>query len=640
MNAPRLKPWETAREAVEWELEFCTLNYPDLTYEQLLSRLLLHNGKFAPEDDSEADTRLPLADIEAMARVWVDEQTARPSSDTEQEKDATSGRETFKIDHAHLFFLGKQLRHAGHGYAHIHAALTAANARAARVVPAADIDSVMEMVLRGNKGFPQTETGDAEFFAAVYGDVVRFNHLTGRWLLLDEASGIWEPDGTERVRTLVTDLMRMRQRNALYLADEPKKKAMAWALSGESQKRIDNTLKGTRSLAPISDDGASWDQQRYLLGTPTGVVDLRTGELRKGRPDEHVSMRVDAPFQGLETPAPQFEAFLRQVFQKRVNPLFDLEGNDLPAELEPDTEMIAYVQRALGYSTSADVFEEKLFINIGGGGNGKSTLLYAVSQVLGDYAAMVPFSALETAQRPGDNATPELVKLVGKRFAVASETKEGRRLSTERIKSWTGGEKLPARQLYEAAFDFMPHFHLWLMMNPKPRLEDDSDALWRRVQMIHYLRSFKDNPDITLKGRLVKEEGPGILAWLVRGCLEWQRIGLQPPASVTEAVTELRDANDLLADFIDECCYVGDNAKERSGVLLAAYRKWANAASRHEFMNNTRFGLLMKKRFKPKKMQGYTWYLGVTLLEQFRIVDDSKARTETDGPEKDHDTPF
>ncbi len=445
--------------------------------------------------------------------------------------------------------------------------------------------------------FPTTEAGDAEFFAQAHGDHVRFDHRRRRWLLTDRESGIWTPDPTERLTGLVVQMMRERQRRAALITDAARKKALFnWALGGESRKRITNTLALAQGAPPIGDTGDTWDTDPWLLGAQNGVIDLRTGALRVAHPDDRITMRVRVAYDAA-APCPLWEKTIREIF----------------ADNGP---LIAYAQRALGYSLTGDCREECLFFCWGDGANGKGTLMNTFAWIVGDYADNLSATALEQMQRNAGNATPELAKLPGKRFLTASEFGEASRLNEARIKALTGRDPITARPLYGAEFTFPLVAKIWLATNARPAVRDDSEGFWRRMQMIPFTQSFTGREDRQLKDRL-RDEAPGILAWAVRGCLTWQREGLLPPAAVLTATKTYRDENDPLTPFIEARCVVTDRAHCRSLDLYRAYGAWGDAVGLKpwQMLSLTAFGKQMAKRFTKDDSGRHVLYVGIGIRE-------------------------
>jgi putative DNA primase/helicase len=441
--------------------------------------------------------------------------------------------------------------------------------------------------------FPMTEVGDAECFADQYADIVRYDHRQGRWLLTDDV-GVWEHDPTERLHRLVTDMMRRRQDRANLLSGDDKKKYWKWAVAGESRKRITNTLALAQAIPPLADRGDGWDPDPMLLGTSTGVIDLRTGTLRLARPEDRVTLRLGVRYDPAAT-CPLWEKTIAEIF------------ND-------DADLVAFIQRALGYSLTGDCREECFFINWGGGANGKGTLMNTFTTVLGDYHDNLSFSALELHTRSAA-ASPELAKLVGRRFVTASETSDDVHLNEARIKALTGRDPLTARFLYQNEFTFDPVAKFWLATNAKPRIRDASDGFWRRIHMIPFTQSFLDaRADRTLKDRL-KLEGAGILNWAIRGCLKWQQTGLAPVPDAVRAATEAyRRESEQLSRWIEACCEIRPDGRLQAAPAFDHYRLWCDRQREQPNLNLKTFGQKMQLRYPPDATnRRNTVYVGIAL---------------------------
>jgi putative DNA primase/helicase len=362
--------------------------------------------------------------------------------------------------------------------------------------------------------------------------------------------------------------------------------------------RIDACIAIARSIRPIADSGDNWDNDTWLLGVNNGVVDLRTGELRPGRPDDRITMTTGVDFDP-EAKCPRWEQFLTEVFG--------------------ETELIDWLWRALGYSLSGDTTEQCVFIGHGIGANGKGVFSGALHTALGDYAYSSPFSTFELYQRA--SIPNDLAALEFKRFVNSSETNDNTRLNEARIKAISGCDPITARYLHQEYFTFYPHLKLWLFVNHKPKVIDDSFGFWRRVRLIPFTNQFTGRADDRRLSEKLRAEAPGILAWLVRGCLEWQKRGLEPvPECVKVATQEYRQESDLLAEFIADKCIEHPQATTKASELYKTYKSWAeNEGMRdREVLNSTAFGRRIHERYLKEKRGGTVFYHGIGLPGQFQ----------------------
>jgi putative DNA primase/helicase len=439
--------------------------------------------------------------------------------------------------------------------------------------------------------FNWTDSGNAELLSALFGDSLQYDHRRGRWLLW--GGHVWQEPTTGELVVLAKFAARFRYGAASDAGNEDQRK---WAFGSESRARIDNALHLGRSEPRIANDGSGWDTDPYLLGASNGLVDLRTGELRTGRRDDRVTMRVRAPFDP-NACAPRWEAFVQEVF-------------------DGDQELIAFVHRAVGHSLTGDVREQCFFMCYGKGMNGKSVMLNTVRYLLGDYAGDTPFSTLELSARSSIPA--ELASILGKRFVTALETSDTARLNEARIKLLTGGDAVTCRQLYKPLFTYEPTYKFWLACNHKPVVHDDSEGFWRRVMMVPFTRHFGGGREDRRLAEKLRNEGAGILAWCVRGALAWAEQGLAPPDQVRAATQEFRVEADPLGAFVEDCCAIGPEQTAKAAELHQAYTQWCDRSGirLRERLNETQFGRRMSDRFEKTRTKAGRVYKGIGVRDQ------------------------
>jgi putative DNA primase/helicase len=239
-----------------------------------------------------------------------------------------------------------------------------------------------------------------------------------------------------------------------------------------------------------------------------------------------------------------------------------------------DDDLIGFLQRAAGYSLTGITTERALFVLHGGGRNGKTTLVEAISGVLGpDYADRTATDSL--LARRFEQIPNDLAALRGKRFVSASEVQQGRRLDEAKVKDITGGDTITARFMRGEWFSYRPQFKLWLSTNHKPVIRGTDDGIWDRLRLVPFdVRIPDDEVDRSLGAKL-RDEAPGILAWMVDGCRIWQERGLSPPAKVLHATQAYRSEMDVLGAFLSDCCHLTEGAWATAGDLYSAYSTWA-----------------------------------------------------------------
>ena len=431
-----------------------------------------------------------------------------------------------------------------------------------------------------------TDTGNAQLFAWRYADRLSYDWKRGRWLVWK--GHWWGEDADGEVVRCAVDAAKWRYGVAARINDaQVRGKVASSAIKSESQRSLRDCISLARSQPPLADTGENWDTDPWLFGVANGVVDLRTGKLRDGRQEDRLTIHTDVPFEPAAG-CPRWLRFLEEVFCA-------------------DARLVGFIHRAVGYSITGETREQALLILHGTGSNGKGRFLEALRHVLGPYAHNAPFSTFERNSRYAIPA--DVAALDGPRLVTASETTEGIRLNEGRVKALTGEDPVTARFMRENFFTFRPVCKLWLACNHKPQVADDSYGFWRRVRLVPFLQTFKENPgerelplDNELDGKL-KCEAPGILAWAVRGCLEWQGRGLTVPAAVKDATQEYRTESDQLSEFIEECCVQRADAQVAAGRLYSAYKVWADdqGLRDREILTGTMFGRRMGERFHKAK---------------------------------------
>jgi putative DNA primase/helicase len=244
-----------------------------------------------------------------------------------------------------------------------------------------------------------------------------------------------------------------------------------------------------------------------------------------------------------------------------------------------DADLAAFLSRMLGYAMTGVTTEHAIFFAYGTGANGKTVLVRTAAGIMGDYHTTAPietFTDTKSERHPTDVAG-----LRGARLVTATETEEGRRWAESRIKALTGGDKIAARFMRQDFFEYLPQFKLLISGNHKPGLRSVDEAIRRRFHLIPFNVTIPSaERDATLPEHL-KTEWPGILHWMVQGCLDWQRRGLAVPKAAHEATTAYLEAEDAVAAWIDECCDRDPNGWESSTTLFGSWKAWADRAGEY-----------------------------------------------------------
>jgi len=438
-----------------------------------------------------------------------------------------------------------------------------------------------------------TDAENGEYFTSMYGDRLRYDHRRGRWL--EWHKHYWRPDTDGQIMRLALKSMRSRYQGAADIEDaDTRKDAAKRAIGSEQRARLEATLALARNFKPIADSGESWDRNPWLLATPNGVIDLKTGELRPGEQGDLITMTTPVEYQP-DAGSPRWMQFLNEVF-------------------ESNTELIDWLQKYFGYTLTGITREQIIPISYGRGANGKTVLLAVTRYVIGEYAYDAPFSTFELATR---SAIPnDLAALDGKRFVTSSETTEGARFNEARIKALTGCDSITARFLHAEFFTFQPVAKFFLAVNTRPRVHDDSYGFWRRVRLIPFTRQFMgENDDKELTGKLIAE-APGILSWMVQGCRHWQAEGMDPtPECITVATQEYEADSDPLSEFILDECVMSPQARAQSSRLYKEYKVWGHdqGMTEKEILTLNAFGRRMGQKFKKSHDRDGTYYVGLAM---------------------------
>lgn len=390
-----------------------------------------------------------------------------------------------------------------------------------------------------------------------------------------------------------------------YWKRDEKQIAFAWSLALCRRMPRDRTIQKVRFARAVEEASRAqpefatanedWDRDPWLLGTPDGVVNLKTGHIRPGAPTDMVSKVVRfAPSR--EEDCPRWIKFVN----------YALNGKD---------ENIEYLKRCCGYALTGLTSEERLLFIIGLAGTGKGTLTKTFVSLLGDYAANVPISMF-TAQ---SDTKMEYYRagLAGYRLILASEPEKGSQWSEAFINEVTGSDRLSGRHPGGRPFHFDPTHKIWLQGNTAPDLKGVATGLRRRLDMLPF-DQVPSEPDPHLKEKLT-EEGPGILRWAINGCLDWQTVGLEPPPEVATASAEYFEVQDTFKRWLDDCCDILSTAQETPAQLRSSFNQWATKnneklLSANAFHDAIKF--FQHPAVRSVTVQGKRWVKGLALRSQ------------------------
>lgn len=418
-------------------------------------------------------------------------------------------------------------------------------------------------------------------FTREHGDDYLYVAPWGRWLKYDGTRYI--EDRTTNVYALARAVCRDVAANT---TDERLARKIA---SAQTVAAVERLARSDPKHAALPEQ---FNADSFLLNTPAGTVDLRTGEMRSHHKEDRLTQRTAvAPSQdGDPTNWMQFLA-------------------DVTCE---NSQLESYLQRLIGYCLTGDVRDHILAFFHGCGANGKSTFLDLVIGLLGDYAKQVPAETLTEAR--GERHPTDVANLLGVRLAVSSELEEGQYWAEARVKSLTGDAKLSARFMRQDFFEFQrTHKHV-VAGNHRPAIRVVDPAIRRRVQLVPFEARFDgDRADRDMPRKLMAE-GAAILQWAIQGCLEWQRIGLAPPETIEAASRDYMDAQDTLGAWLEEKCETTDpDARTRSSALHMSFSEWKEARGERP-LSMVRFSGQLEQRFPKKKgADGCMVFVGIAI---------------------------
>lgn len=416
------------------------------------------------------------------------------------------------------------------------------------------------------KALKSDEQGDADLFTELNRGKLCYDHEESKWYVFGE--NYWEPDKKKLSLASIYTVIDYYQKELDRLTKKNFEEINTATLSeksghDDSIKKINDRIRklntiGRRKrileLAAAGENslgitGEEWNTKPWMVACINCVLSLKGDEVkfRNGQPDDYVKTPAPTIWEGINAEAPVWKNTLKEIFQN-------------------DKKLIRHIQKMFGYALSGSCQQHVFNVLNGVGRNGKSTIVETISYVLGELSTPIPVETLLSQTNVSSGGAPraDIMKLRGRRVAWASESDEGRRLNASQIKLLTGGDKITARSPYSKDMaTFLPTHTIFMITNHMPHLDINDYALWQRIHVFPFSLSFVPLPkedfereaDPELKEKL-KAEAPGILAWLVRGCLAAQKHGLKQPPTVVEAIKLYQRKEDTVGQFLEECCKV------------------------------------------------------------------------------------
>jgi len=429
---------------------------------------------------------------------------------------------------------------------------------------------VVDAALAGN---PFTEDALALRFCERHAHDLRYLAIRSQWYLWDGTR--WCPEPT----LLVFDLVRASCRaDATTYGNGKRPNRLYTAKTVAAVQWLARTDR--RQAARLE----QFDANSWAITTEGKTYDLHSGRGYPPKAADYITKKTACKAAPAGTPHPIWTAFLDRITAGKA-------------------ELAAFLQRYFGYRLTGETAEHRFIFGYGTGANGKSTLTNTIAKIFHDYATVADvgtFIASNTERHPTDVA-----KLHGARLVTAQETEKGRRWDDVKIKTMTGGDKMTARFMRQDFFDFVPTFKLFITGNHKPRLDNVDEAMRRRLLLVPFTVQIplaERDPDLPRK---LGPEWPAILRWCLDGCLEWQRIGLAPPAIVTEATADYFNEEDIIQEWLDDCTIDGGpHAFTGTTQLFASWKNWCDERHLEAGSSKALASALEDRGFTKKRATG------------------------------------
>jgi len=441
-----------------------------------------------------------------------------------------------------------------------------------------------------SKSFDLNDTGNAHRFIDMFGDDLRYNIENQCWMIWN--GKYWQYDVQEYVKNYIEILAEkmLFETNSINDMNE-RVRAIKNIEHLYSSAGKESMLKEARHINGVPIMTSELDCNKYLLCTESGVIDLKTCEVKDFRREDLISMSTNCEID-LENEPVQFLKF--------INEIFDNE------------EVVNYVHKALGYSISDLTVEQCMFILHGDGNNGKSLLIDIINEVLSSYS-VTSKPQLLTEQTYGSTNSEEIARLKGKRFNAVEEIKLGDKMDEQIVKRLTSGiGKEVARFLYKGSFEFNVTCKIWMATNYEPVIRGTDKGVWRRIVKIPVPTDFDGKEDKFLREKLL-EEKPQILGWLLKGWKLYLEEGLKKPDAIVQAIKDYREEMDIVQQWINEYCECKPSYFERANTLYDNFRAFCQR--RDQRTNQTVFGRNLGKKFKKYNSGEGIVYIGLRLKQ-------------------------
>ena len=443
---------------------------------------------------------------------------------------------------------------------------------------------------------PLTEYGNAQRMFDANSDRLKYIHDAQSWIVWNSAA--WQWDTGSSVRSLAAQLpATIYSEGAGHINDA--EHFGKWARKSQEQRTINAAVSMLSDFAPVRLPLACIDADHFAIGFNQArqVIDLCNGATRAATPSDYITKSLSAETVGDAAKAVRWAQFLEQVF-------------------DGDQELINWMQRFCGYLLTGSTREQIFLFCFGHGANGKSVFIEVLKHIIGDYSRAIASETLSESKRQAGGATPDLAALIGARLVLCSETEDNTALAESLVKSLVSGDSMAVRQLYAAPVQFTPNFKLVMAGNHKPIVRGNDNGIWRRVRLVPFNRTFApDERDPHLLARL-RAETPHILAWMVAGCIDWQRHGLaNTPTTIRRATDAYQVDQDLTGTWLSECTSSSTHGEASSGDLYANNKAWSLDNGLRPASAVALGRRLSERGFSDRKSNGKRLWCGLTLTD-------------------------
>lgn len=470
-----------------------------------------------------------------------------------------------------------------------------------------------------------SDLGRSKIFSSKHKGQLLWCRETKEWLSWNGKR--WESGAEiivmQRAKDLIPELIRQAgELVSNAVGEDEMKRAKAIhrdTVKGKSEKAIKSMVELTKSDIPVST--SQLDSDPFLMNCQNGVIDLRTGELLPHKADLYMTQIAKANY----VPGKKFELF----------------GEFMKLITCGDAESAIYFQQICGMAAIGKVFHEGIAMFYGGGQNGKSTFLNCVSKIFGDYACSINPEML-MSQRDGKQPVG-ITRLDGKRFVVAMESEEGRRLSAAMLKQLASTDLITGREMYQKERSFAPTHTLIMATNHLPKIGSTDTGTWRRIAVVPFKASIEGTKQIKdYAGILAATDGDAILSWIVDGARIFiaNNYQLKVPQSVQEATKLYRASEDWINNFLQECCEKGKDFEESGGRLFDAYKKWCEENNESYVRRSRDFADELERQGfdKRRTMRGSIW-IGLKIVNSSDSSDCGWTRYGSKKTKKEDETP-